>query len=63
MSGYGDDYKDQQRADFISRWIVDGKLPALTPESLAWNVARARAAEHELQELKNVLRVLREAGR
>lgn len=62
MSGYSDAYKEQQTAEFIERWA-----PAIqtepTPENLAWNIARARAAEAELAELKNALKVLLKAVR
>jgi hypothetical protein len=54
-----DAYKDQQTAAFMDRWApVVNTEP--TPENLRWNIARARAAEAELDRLKAALAVIKE---
>ena len=61
MSGFSDMAKDAEKAAFIRRWTEAVDMPEATEENLRWNVARARAAEHELSELKNLLRNLKGA--
>lgn len=62
MSGYSDAYKDQQTAAFMEHWapVVETEP---TPENLRWNIARARAAEDELAEIKNAIKVLLRAAK
>jgi hypothetical protein len=57
MSGYADDYKDRQQAAFVAKWAPPGSYEAvaISQESLRWHIARARAAEDELGNLKRVL--------
>lgn len=59
MGGYTDAYKDEQQAKFMDRWapVVETEC---TPENLRWNIARARAAEAELDRLKAALAVVKE---
>jgi hypothetical protein len=54
-----DAYKDQQTAAFLERWapVVTTEC---TPENLRWNIARARAAEAELDRLRAALAVIKE---
>jgi hypothetical protein len=61
MSGYSDHYKDVKQAEFIRRWTDGVTMPPLTDENMRWNVARARAAEAELAEIKEALNVVRKA--
>jgi hypothetical protein len=58
MSSYSDDYKDQRQAEFIRRW-APAEIPETTTENLRWNIARARAAEAELKELRDALKCLK----
>lgn len=62
MSSFSDAYKDQTTAEFVERWAPVVTTEA-TPENLRWNIARARAAEAELAELKNAISVLLKAAR
>jgi hypothetical protein len=59
---YSDTYKDMQQAEFLNKWTPDGIGP-LKPneENLRWNLAKRRAAEAELSEIKHALHVLRAA--
>lgn len=54
MSGYSDDYKDYQRAEFLRRWVPED-VPSPTKEQYRYTLARARAAEAELEDLKHSL--------
>lgn len=62
MSGYSEHYRDMQHAAFLEKWVPrEEKLPEATPENLRFNIARARAAEAELNEIKRALHVLKRA--
>lgn len=62
MSGYSDTYKDMKVHEFMERWapVVETEP---TSENLRWNIARARAAEAELDELKNAINVILRAAK
>lgn len=64
MSGYSEAYRDQKHADFLRKWVPNAEIPHLNldSESAVWFLARARAAEAELKELKGALATLRGIG-
>ena len=62
MSGYDDDYKDQQSRKFIERWCPNLPEKAdVTAENLQWNIARARSAEAERDRMKAAWAQLKDA--
>jgi len=66
VSGYSEMYHAQERAAFLKRWCPetsDNGLVEVTEANLRYNIARARAAESELQGIKSALYVLRQAER
>lgn len=60
MSGYSDEYKDRKHADFLARWVSQEETDRLgiSDQSRFW-LARARAAETALDELKTALATVR----
>ena len=62
MSGWGEMARDAELNYFIRRWVPDDEAKKLgTDGSSRWWLARARAAEAELEELKAALRVVKKA--
>lgn len=62
VSGYSDHYKDTRQAEFLRRWAPNEPWPeSVTAENMRWNIARANAAEAELKQIKDALKVLRQA--
>lgn len=62
MSGYGDDYKDQQLEAFKERWAPasEGPIPEWDHETRRWWLARARAAEAQVADYKQRVSALRD---
>ena len=64
MSGYAEMSAEANRRRFVARWVPDEEAKKLqTNENTRWWLARARAAEAELEELKAALRMLKGATR
>jgi hypothetical protein len=59
VSGHSDAYKGHRQTKFMDRWAPNVTTEC-TPENLRWNIARARAAEAELDRLKAALAVVKE---
>lgn len=61
MSGYSEIYREMKADAFLEQWAPKGSWEHIeaTPETLRWNIARARAAENQLQEVKKAVTVLR----
>lgn len=61
MSGYSDMYKDQQRREWINKWVpLDEELPELELEQYRFTLARARSAEAEVETYKRGLRTFQD---
>ena len=49
-------YRSEMVDDYEGYYPSDEELPSVTKENLRWNIARARKAEEELQQMKARLR-------
>jgi hypothetical protein len=59
MSGYADDYKDQEQAAFIRKWVPEEDVSGfLNEQSVRYTLARARYAEAELRSIRDEVAVI-----
>lgn len=59
MSGYADMARDMELDRWIAEWAPADEMPEVTEENARFWFARMKKAEHDLEELRGALRVIK----